>query len=564
MTGFRNRHGREHRRPLDKGVEMNCADLATLPHSVDLSCDLCIVGSGPAGATLAKELSSSSLRVTLIESGGLTRNTQCDQLNEIENVGWTRTSDQWLVRNRIFGGSSHTWFGRSVSYDDIDFEHRSWVPYSGWPFAEDDLAPYLERSAKHLGLAIGTGFSDETFWAKAGRPTPQPALDDSLLPCFWQFSQDYEKKWDSMRFGRHLLNQIGANVRVVINATVVDVLTNDAADAVTGVTVASPDGTRRHLHAKVVVLCAGGLENARLLLISNSKIPAGLGNGHDQVGRYLMDHLRGNLATFNITGSDDLQKQFGYYRVLRHNFLHGMRLNPRIQRDEELLNVSAWVAGDLSHDDPWEAVKRILRQRAVPTSDLVAIAKNLPWLISGAAGYLFDKVGLPHRLDQLNLLCMCEQIPDPESRISLAQNRDRYEIPLLQVHWKVHELERRSLCRMAELVARAFSKAGLPTPHLEEWVTNGDALPKTFGDVAHPIGTTRMGIDPSTSVVDVNAKVHGIEGLFVAGSSVFPTSSHANPTLMIVAMSIRLADELKRRMHQASMERTNIELEAIN
>jgi choline dehydrogenase-like flavoprotein len=338
---------------------------------------------------------------------------------------------------------------------------------------QDNLKPYLDRSAAHLGLAMGTGFSDATFWSRCGRQVPKPVLDDSVLPCFWQFSQDHEKKWDSMRFGNHLSNRIGANVKVVVNATVVQILTNSRADMVNGVEIAAPDGTRRTLRAKAVVLCAGGLENPRLLLTSNQIKPSGLGNDRDQVGRYLMDHLRGNLATFEIRGSEKLQKQFGYYRVLGHNFLHGMRLNPKIQRAEKLLNASAWIAGDLSVDDPWEAVKRVVRQSPRSTSDLLMIAKNTGWLAGGAKSYLLEKVGLPHKLDQLNLLCMCEQAPDPESRVTLTQATDRFGTPLMRVDWRVHDLERKSLCRMVEVVSQALDKVGLPRPTPEHWVRNG-------------------------------------------------------------------------------------------
>lgn len=542
---------------------MTCTDLATLPDSLELNCDICIVGSGPAGATLAKELSSSRLRIMVVESGGLTRSAEADHLNRIENVGWPRTPDQWMVRNRILGGSSHTWFGRSVSFDEIDYEHRAWVPFSGWPFSQSHIDPYLARSAVHLGLAVGTGFSDASFWDRFKRDRPRPALDDTLLPCFWQFSQDRERKWESMRFGNHLPNLIGPDVTVLINATVTQILTNADADMVNGVEVSSLNGSRRRLNCRVVVLCAGGLENPRLLLTSNQTKPAGLGNDHDQVGRYLMDHLRGNLATFRIDGSEALQKYFGYYRILGHNFLHGMRLAPRVQREERLLNASAWVAGDLSFDDPWEAVKRIVRRTNASRGDLIALAKNFRWLARGATTYLIEKVGLPHKLDQLNLMCMCEQVPDPESRVTLSRTPDRFGTPLLRVDWRVHDLERKSLCRIAHVVSQAFSKAGFPRPHLEKWVRDGGALPRSFVDVAHPIGTTRMGTDPSTSVVDVNGQVHGVEGLFIAGSSTFPTSSHANPTLMIVAMAIRLSDILKSQLSAAGASGTHRGLEMV-
>jgi len=132
---------------------------------------LCIVGSGPAGSTLAQELSNTGLQVVMLESGGRERNPDVDTLDDIENVGRPRVEDQWSVRNRILGGSSHTWGGRCAGFDEIDFEERPWVPHSGWPIAMDDMVPYLDRSAIHLGLAIGSGFSDQRFWDIAASST---------------------------------------------------------------------------------------------------------------------------------------------------------------------------------------------------------------------------------------------------------------------------------------------------------------------------------------------------------------------------------------------------------
>ena len=105
-----------------------------------LRCDVCIIGTGPAGITIARELSGTPLRVTILESGGAERQEETDALNEIESVGWPRVMDQWLVRNRIVGGTSSTWDGRCAPFDEIDLQFRDWVPYSGWPFRMDDLA----------------------------------------------------------------------------------------------------------------------------------------------------------------------------------------------------------------------------------------------------------------------------------------------------------------------------------------------------------------------------------------------------------------------------------------
>jgi choline dehydrogenase-like flavoprotein len=515
-----------------------------------LRCDLCIVGSGPAGSTIAQELSNTGLQVVLLESGGWARNAEVDTLNEIENVGRPRVEDQWSVRNRILGGSSHTWGGRCAGFDEIDFEERHWVPYSGWPIAMEDMVPYLDRSAVHLGLAVGSGFSDQRFWDIAQRPAPHAEVDPSLLlPFFWQFSRDETETYpfEYMRFGRHLPGRLGSNLTLVTGATVMRVLTVASQAGVRGLEFATLDGRRHTLAASTVVLCAGGIENARILLNSGTRTHPGLGNDRDQVGRYLMDHLRGPAAFFDLAGSEVLQRRFGRYNVRSHFFRAGLRLSPDVQRREELLNCSAWLGEVLAPDDPWDALRRFAAHKPALPQDAISLVKNSPLLLRGARDYFGARNGLPRKLRELTLDTMCEQVPDADSRITLSEHRDRLGLRLPKVDWRSHPDEARTMHRMAELVSDELQRIGLPKPILADWVRDKAEVPASFVDVAHPTGTTRMSSDRGKGVVDADCEVHGVEGLFVSGSSVFPTAGHCNPTQMIVAMAVRLADHLKVR-----------------
>ena len=142
---------------------------------------------------------------------------------------------------------------------------------------------------------------------------------------------------------------------------------------------------------------------------------------------------------------------------------------------------------------------------------------------------------------------MCEQFPNPDSRITLSDRHDQFGMRIPRIDWRVSEHEARAMRQITELMVEQLSRMGIEPPVLEEWVRDRAMFPQTFRDVAHPTGTTRMADDPVRGVVDAQCQVHGVNGLFIGGSSVFPTSGHANPTQMIVALAVRLADTLKDR-----------------
>jgi choline dehydrogenase-like flavoprotein len=518
-----------------------------------LRCDVCIIGTGPAGITIARELSGTPLRVTLLESGGTERQEASDALNEIENVGWPRIVDQWAVRNRLIGGSSTTWSGRCAPFDEIDMQSRDWVPHSGWPFAVADVAPYIERSSKYLGLGIGNGITDDRIWALTGHPQKRIGPDpdpDKLLPMFWQYSRDTVNHYENTRFS-HFIDTLGPNVTIVSNATAFRINATESAAAVQSVEFASTDGRKWTLPVSVVVLCAGGIENARLLLSSDNVVPHGLGNDRDLVGRFLMDHLRGPLATFRLREADAAVNHFGAFKSLstgNNVFQPGFRLSPTTQRSERLLNCSAWVQKYIAADDPWDMLIRFLRREPHARPNLRSMLANSGLVIYGLKEHFISHRALPRKLAKVTLEVMCEQVPNPDSRITLSSRRDRLGMRISRIDWRVSAEEARTMRRMAELMVNQFSYVGIDPPELADWVRDGDMIPQTFHDVAHPTGTTRMADNPAHGVVDAQCQVHGVHGLFIAGSSVFPTAGHANPTQLIVALAVRLAETLRDRV----------------
>jgi hypothetical protein len=245
-----------------------------------------------------------------------------------------------------------------------------------------------------------------------------------------------------------------------------------------------------------------------------------------------------------------LQNQFGMLRSRApgaHIYQHGIRLSPTVQRSEQLLNCAVWIREHTAPDDPWDALTRLLRGDGNVRRDLRPLVMNSGLLFRSLSEYFISHKGLPRKLNAITLEAMCEQRPNPDSRLTLSNRRDQFGMRLPRIDWRVCEEEAQAMRRTAELVGEHLSRAGHEPPVLEEWARDGAIFPPTIQDVAHPTGTTRMADDPACGVVDAQCQVHGVHGLFVGGSSVFPTSSHCNPTQMIVALALRLADTLKGR-----------------
>ena len=537
---------------------MKIFDLNFLTDKSEIEVDLCIVGSGPAGVSIAKEFVGLAIRVLLIEAGGLEDEALSQSLYDIEAATQPRVISQEFLRRRALGGSSRIWTGRCTPFDDLDFRQRDWVPHSGWPFSRSELNPYLERAAANLGLA--PSWYDEALWSKLGVTCPHPLLDSSILePKFWQFSRGGRYQKRAVDFGKVLIDTELPNVEILLHANLTHINTNPDGTRFDSVDIASIGGARSRVKARSLILCCGGIENARLLLASNRVNARGVGNRNGNVGRYLMDHTDCAIWRFEAREAASVCARFGGYWLDNesgcHVYLHGLGLSEAAQENGGLLNCHAYVDQfDIAEDDPWGAISRI-----VPALRSKKISRELArdaWIALSRPGEiargLYDR-RVKHRpqhirADRVELHFILEQAPDPESRVTLSLERtDALGVPLSRIDWRIGEAETRTAHAMSRLIAREFRRLNLPELSPPAWLDNQSEWIDRCVEKAHPSGTTRMSVDPEDGVVDENCQVHGIEGLFVAGSSVFPTSGAANPTLMIVAMALRLADRIKQR-----------------
>lgn len=529
---------------------MPVQDILSLEDDVELAADVCLVGSGPASWTLARRLAESELRVLVLESGRGRPEEGSAALNETEDVGMPLFNG----RCRRFGGTTEStgWGNRCIPFDAIDYEQRPWIDGSGWPFGPEEIAPYLDAASEFLGA--GPHLSEPPTALPAPRGVSPPAINPMLLRnVYWVFGRD--RYWSAIKFSNLFRERGDDRLRVVLGATVVDLDMDTQAGRISRVGIADPVGRRRWVSARTVVLCAGGIENARLLLNARQQAVRGLGNEHDLVGRFLMDHPRDTAmtVTFDPREAKSLNNLFGPFRFDSGDgarlFTGGFALSEAVQRAEGLLNCAAWPMEETAPDDPIEAVNRLARRdRSQITTDLYRIAAKPGFVLRGAHSQLRLKQPVRRMPSRIGFYIASEQTPNPASRVTLSDRCDRFGLPLARTDWRISHQDRASQGRLAKLITSEFGRLRLPTARLADWVRDEAYDSAVLQDGCHPTGVTRMAADPRKGVVDANCQVHGIDGLYVAGSSVFPTAGHANPTLMIVAMACRLADHLKREL----------------
>ncbi len=531
---------------------MKMIDLRSVSPGQSLEADVCIVGSGPAAFAIAAELAQTRFRVLVVESGAEAEEAPfTTDLNAIESVGEARVMDQRLVRNRVLGGSSHTWSGRCTTLDAMDLAVRPWVPFSGWPITHEELREPLQQAAGYLGLAPMD--YDPGLLADLKLPTRFDTQEAGLRSVFWQFSRQTSSA-DHVRFGTGFGSLAGEHLRVVTHATVTQIVTDENGSRVIRLRVSTPERIVHTIESRTFVLCAGGIENARLLLASNQVAPSGIGNRKGLVGRFFMDHPRTVIGRFDASAANAIRNEFF---LLRHSsgvrLQRGLTLAPEIQQREALLNCAAWVTQHFHESDVWHALRRERRRRPRNPLPLGAVAlRHADQILQGAWNRFVRRSPLPRRYQQIEMDVLVEQTPDPNSRIRLSETRDFLGIPLSQIDWKIGALERETVLRLAHGIDTAMTHLGLPRMQMVDWVRRRDPGAAIFRDVAHPIGATRMAATEEYGVVNADGRVFGVGNLYVAGSSVFPTSGHANPTLMIVALAVRLAGHLRREALPAS------------
>ena len=571
-------------------------DARTVPADSALTADLCIIGGGAAGITIGRELAGSSVRVIILESGGLDFETPVNDLDKGDVVGLPYFPLD-TARLRYFGGSTNHWGGVCRPLEPIDFEARDWIPGSGWPITRADLDAYYPRAATIAGLKVANW--DLARWSPVSRYPVWPFAPDDPIESVVAQIVDPDIRAFPKRFGSTI--EAAPNVTVHLHANAISIDTDPNSRSVERIRVATLEGNRFTVTARVFVLATGGLENARLLLASDGVRPDGVGNDHGNVGRYFMEHPRFRAG---MIAPADPRLRIGFYdfQDVGETILQGyLTLSNAAARQERLTDVQIRLnpiydpAIQAALDAPVVNAARDLEERlgkvarigdaigevgkdlttlsadlmswqqdviaggplAVPLPDVVDevvrragtgnIEAAMPLMFGDLATAGFGQLvgGLP--LDGIWLSTRIEQTPNPDSRVSLTDHRDALGMRQIQLDWRFTDLEKHSVIRALELLGAEIGRYGLGRLRIEI-DDDPNSWPDDLAGGWHHMGTTRMHDDPAQGVVDRDCRVHGIDNLYVAGSSVFTTAGSGTPTMTVVALALRLVDHLRDQL----------------
>lgn len=548
-------------------------DANEIVHGTIIHADVCIVGGGPAGITMAMELAKTGKSILLLESGGMEPSDEAQRLNVGEVVDEALHSPPDTYRQRRWGGGTSIWGGRCVPFDPIDFEARPWMDHSGWPIDYAEVERYY-GAANALCEA-----GEYEYDARLAIPGGMRPVLRGFTPAHFDLN-GIERFSCPTNFGERYKTRLNAasNVRVLLRATVIRLRSAQDGSRIESLDVCNSNDLGFSVVADQVVLAVGGIEAPRLLLTSDDVHVGGIGNANDLVGRFYMCHIAGTVGSLQVNGPSD--RVWHGYDVAPDGTYCRRRISVRsdVQAERGLGNMvfrlhHPRITDPGHHTGPLSAI--FLAQKFISYEYAKRLVSDSPptattWLRHGLnavtdpistmrflghwlrdrtlAERKFPSLIIRPRTNLFSLDFHAEQVPFRDSRIGLASAVDRFGNRQVRIDWRytpqdIHTVATSFDLLRSDLEQQAVGRLTLASdePDIETVVRRDGA----YG--GHHIGTVRMGTSDASGVVDRNGKVFGVNNLFVAGSAIFPTSSQANPTLTIVAMALRLADHLHSR-----------------
>jgi len=498
-------------------IDLNEVDGA----AVDKLYDICICGAGVAGITLALELAE-RFRVILLEGGGMQVSAESQRLYQGEIAG-RDYFDLAATRLRCLGGSSNHWAGWCRPLDAHDFESKPHHEFSGWPIGHEDLKPHLERACDILDI-------------------PWPAEADTTHPDAIRSQIDRSDDLQAIDFWWSAPTRVGAkyeqtirsnpNLTCLLHANLTDIRLRGDGLAVESFEVRDYSGKPVSIRADRFILATGGIENPRVLLNCNSQLPDGIGNSEGLVGRFFTEHPHHLVGNFIL--EDHIREQLAESWVDYWSSLRFFSPTPAFMTRERILNFGLrFIPSQTSLTGGVRGALKDLVCRA-------AVLESTAEWVSGEDVNCFDGA----------IRIAFEQALNIDSRVRLSGKTDRFGRRRALLDWQLGPLDRRTIRAAALRFGEVFALSGLGRLKVEDWILSDEAEFPGIGEDEtaghHHMCTTRMGTTPQDGVVDSTQKVFGLDNFYIAGSSVFSTAGHANPTFTIVQMSLRLAKHLKR------------------
>ena len=518
-------------------------DLDGVPDRIRFESIVCIVGGGIAGLLLARRLASHGIDVHLLEAGGHTLESRSQEIYSVDMEG--RHHDGATEgRFRVFGGSSTRWGGQLLPYTPDIFRPPAGTPSAEWPLSTADVEPHYAELQKIMHVTARS--PDKGFLKSFETDQPSDGSDINI-----RFS-----KWTPIS-KRNLANTIGreclasSRITVFLHANITSIEVSKVRRRVEHVIAKNYKGQIYEFRAKHFVICAGTIESCRLLLASRSAFERGVGNTADQVGRFFHDHI--SVAAANVTGNAKRE----FVRLFAPSLVKGTLHTPKLEASADLRKKNSLLAvmahfaieepeasGIAAIRDLFQCVQQGRGREKLPKAILglprnsAEIAKVLWCAYIRKRRAISSGATVTLRLDS-------EQLPSAENRIKLSAERDALGMPRAIVDWRISEEEHRTVQVYAKVVDRFLNRLGLgPLEWRPELWEHDDSWLKLTRDTYHPMGGTRMGTNPSSSVVDPNLQVHGISNLFVSSCSVFPGGGSSNPTFTLMALALRLGTHL--------------------
>jgi len=517
----------------------NARDQVARPH------DICIVGAGPAGISLAMGLARAGRSVLLLEGGGLHHEAFAHRLYEGTRDG-LRFDGLTEGRFRGLGGTSTQWGGQVLEIDDHVFPPRPWVPESGWPLAKSALEPYYRRALAVEDLE-GALSDAAAIWRE--RELPRLELGDAFISAFSKWCPERDLAKLHMPALRTL-----DGLTVALHANVCAVNLDGERRRVISVTCRYPGQPDLEIAAGTFVLCMGGVETSRLLLqpLADGSAPPWMDGGH--VGRHFQDHLVADVAVLTPTGLTNARTYFDYVSVKGHRYHPKIKLAPSAQRALRTLDAAAAVSFMTNGVDnvsaAFETIKRLKSRQfdRLKIRDYGHLGVNLHRLLWHKIPALQKVMKASSAKGELNLTVHCEQDPRSESHIRLADARDSLGMRRVHLSWRLSDLEFHTFRTYATHAKAAFESRGLAQLRTDPRLDAGiDAFAPAIRESYHHLGGARMAASSRDGVVDPNLKMFTMDNMYVCGGAVFPCAGFANPTHTIIALAERLCDHLSGR-----------------